>query len=123
MHKPDMTLLYVASPPASARFYARLLQAEPVENSPGFAMFVLPGGFKLGLWKRDEVLPAVTAPPGAVELGLAVDSAAALDATHAAWQSDGIVIAQPPADMDFGRTFTALDPDGHRLRVYAMPQM
>jgi hypothetical protein len=24
---------------------------------------------------------------------------------------------QAPADMDFGRTFVALDPDNHRLRV------
>ena len=23
-----------------------------------------------------------------------------------------------PTDMDFGRTFVALDPDNHRLRVY-----
>jgi hypothetical protein len=26
---------------------------------------------------------------------------------------------QPPTDMDFGRTFVALDPDGDRLRVFA----
>ncbi len=30
----------------------------------------------------------------------------------------GLTIAQAPSDMDFGRTFVALDPDGHRLRVY-----
>ena len=33
-------------------------------------------------------------------------------------QARGLTIAQPPTDMEFGRTFTALDPDGHRLRVY-----
>ena len=26
---------------------------------------------------------------------------------------------QAPTDLDFGRTFVALDPDGHRLRVFA----
>ena len=31
----------------------------------------------------------------------------------------GVKILQPPTDMDFGRTFVALDPDGHRLRVFA----
>jgi predicted enzyme related to lactoylglutathione lyase len=28
-------------------------------------------------------------------------------------------VAQPPTRMDFGFTFLALDPDGHRLRVFA----
>ena len=28
-------------------------------------------------------------------------------------------IAQEPTDMDFGRTFVALDADGNRLRFYA----
>jgi hypothetical protein len=28
-------------------------------------------------------------------------------------------IAQAPTAMDFGMTFVALDPDGHRLRVFA----
>jgi len=30
-------------------------------------------------------------------------------------------IAQPLTQMDFGYTFVALDPDGHRLRVFAAP--
>ncbi len=34
--------------------------------------------------------------------------------------SSGLLpIAQPPTAMDFGLTFVALDPDGHRLRVFA----
>ncbi len=30
----------------------------------------------------------------------------------------GVEIIQPPMEADFGRTFTAVDPDGHRLRVF-----
>jgi hypothetical protein len=30
-------------------------------------------------------------------------------------------MAQTPTEMDFGTTFVALDPDGHRLRVFATP--
>jgi predicted enzyme related to lactoylglutathione lyase len=26
---------------------------------------------------------------------------------------------QQPTDIDFGRTFVGLDPDGHRLRVFS----
>jgi predicted enzyme related to lactoylglutathione lyase len=29
-------------------------------------------------------------------------------------------VAQKPTDMDFGRTFVVLDPDGHRIRVYKL---
>ena len=32
------------------------------------------------------------------------------------------MIAFPPTDLDFGRSFVALDPDGHRLRVYAVAE-
>jgi predicted enzyme related to lactoylglutathione lyase len=36
---------------------------------------------------------------------------------HENWSGRGYAIAQKPVEMDFGCTFTALDPDGHRLRV------
>ena len=38
---------------------------------------------------------------------------------HEAWSQRGLRIAQAPVGMDFGHTFVALDPDGHRLRVFA----
>jgi predicted enzyme related to lactoylglutathione lyase len=47
------------------------------------------------------------------------DNANAVDTLHAEWSRRGLKIAQPPTSMDFGRTFVALDPDGHRLRVFA----
>ena len=34
-------------------------------------------------------------------------------------QKRGIEILQKPTRMDFGFTFVGLDPDGHRLRVFA----
>jgi hypothetical protein len=48
-----------------------------------------------------------------------VESNAAVDATFADWSGRGLPIAQKPTGMDFGYTFVALDPDGHRLRVFA----
>lgn len=42
----------------------------------------------------------------------------AVDAVWANWRQRGIAILQEPTDLDFGRTFTARDPDGHRLRVF-----
>lgn len=119
MTRPDFVLLYVEDPVRSAAFYERLLGRAPVEASPGFALFVLDGGLKIGLWKRAEVQPAAHATGGGCELALAVESNAAVDAAHAQWRADGLTILQAPTAMDFGYTFTAADPDGHRLRVFA----
>ena len=111
--------LYVADASASARFYAGLLGVEPVEASPTFAMFILGSGLGLGLWGRDGVRPAPAAGGGGGEIGFRAENAAAVDAAHAKWRAKGATIVFPPTDLDFGRSFVALDPDGHRLRVYA----
>ena len=119
MTDPNFVILYVKDPSASAAFYADVLGRTPVEASPTFVMFSLSSGVMLGLWLRDNVAPAVTAPPGSAELAITVADADAVRATHADWSRRKLPIAQPPAAMDFGFTFVALDPDGHRLRVFA----
>ena len=118
MPDPNFILLYVDSPPASARFYSDLLGKPPVESSPTFAMFKLEG-FMLGLWSRHTVEPAAATLPGAGEIAFTVADDAAVAQTHADWKEKGLRIAQSPVSLDFGRTFVALDPDGHRLRVFA----
>lgn len=120
MPDPRYLLLYVDSPEASGAFYAGLLGRQPVEASPTFALFVFESGLKLGLWSRHTVEPAAGAAGGGGELGFPVDDAAALDAVHDAWKARGVTILQAPTAMDFGRTFVAVDPDGHRLRVFAL---
>lgn len=110
-------LLYVADARQSCRFYAELLTLQPVEAQDTFCMFRLPSGLMLGLWGAAGVQPAAT-PPGGFELGFAVASRDEVDALHRQWRVRGIRMLQPPTAMDFGYTFTACDPDGHRLRVY-----
>lgn len=117
---PSYTLLYVDNPPASAAFYAGLLGREPVESAPTFALFLLDGGAKLGLWSRHTVEPAATAAGGGAEIGFSVADAATVETIHADWRGRGLPILQPPTAMDFGHSFVALDPDGHRLRVFAL---
>jgi catechol 2,3-dioxygenase-like lactoylglutathione lyase family enzyme len=118
---PDFSfvLLYVESPPASARFYADLLGRPVLEQSPTFAMLPLREGVMLGLWSRATVEPKAAAPAGGSEVAFTVADAAAVNATHADWAKRGLTIEQIPTRMDFGTTFVALDPDGHRLRVFA----
>ena len=114
--------LYVADAQRSADFYATVLGKKPEQSSPGYSLFVLDNGLKLGLWKRETVEPPVEGTPGAGEICVAEDSDAAVDERFAQWTGQGIVIAQTPTRMSFGYTFTALDPDGHRLRVYKLAQ-
>lgn len=119
MPLPSLVILYVDSPARSAAFYAGLLGREPVESSPTFAMFVLENGLKLGLWSRHRVEPAARAAGGGGELAFPVADDAAVRTLHAVWTGQGLAIAQEPVAMDFGFTFVAEDPDGHRLRVFA----
>ncbi len=119
MTDPNFVILYVKDPSASAAFYADVLGRAPVEASPTFVMFALSSGLMLGLWLRDNVVPVADAAAGGAELAITVGDADAVRAAHADWSRRKLPIAQPPTAMDFGFTFVALDPDGHRLRVFA----
>jgi predicted enzyme related to lactoylglutathione lyase len=119
---PNFVLLYVDKPLTSAAFYEGVLGKKPVEASPGFAMFVLENGFKLGMWLKPEVEPKVEGQGATNELVFSLGSDAAVDAAFTDWSQRGISIAQKPTKMDFGYTFVGLDPDGHRLRVYALAE-
>ena len=117
MTAPNFILAYVADAPKSAALYEKLLDVKPVEASPNWAMFAFPNGLALGLWSRREVEPKATLPGGS-EIGFPVETRDAVTLTRDAWEKLGLKILQEPTDMDFGYTFTAADPDGHRLRVF-----
>lgn len=123
MFDANSILLYVADVPASTAFYERLLDLKPVEASETFAMFILPSGLGLGLWARPGVIPPANTETGGSEVGFKVSADATVDAVHAEWRDKGARILFSPADVDFGRTFVAADPDGHRLRVYTVNDM
>jgi predicted enzyme related to lactoylglutathione lyase len=117
MTEPNFLILYVRDPLASVAFYGKQLGLPTLESSPSFAKLKLNAGTMLGLWAHEGVQPPATAPGGA-ELAVAVDDDT-VRSLHAQWSASGEPIVQAPVEMDFGFTFTALDPDGHRLRVFA----
>ncbi|AHE66648.1 VOC family protein [Legionella oakridgensis] len=119
---PNTIILYVDSPAISAAFYADLLGQQPSESSPTFALFVLDNPMKLGLWAKHTVEPMADVTGGGGELAFSVDNARVVDELYARWKHKKLTIAQLPTKMDFGYTFVALDPDGHRLRVYSLHQ-
>jgi catechol 2,3-dioxygenase-like lactoylglutathione lyase family enzyme len=121
MTDPNLIILYVKDPAASAAFYKELLGREPSSSFPTYVAFALEGGFTLGLWsiKRpaESLSPAPAEAGNRTELAFTVDDAASVEKLHGAWSARGVTIAQQPKTDVFGRTFVALDPDGHRLRV------
>ncbi|CAI1536181.1 Predicted enzyme related to lactoylglutathione lyase [Serratia fonticola] len=120
MTTPSMTMIYVDSPEKSAEFYRRLLGVEPVEQSPTFALFILNNGFKLGMWSKHTVEPAPAATGGGTEICFMCEQPQQVDALYQQWRDKGLTIVQSPVELDFGYTFVAADPDGHRLRVYKL---
>ncbi len=119
MRTLNYLLLAVANPARSAQLYQDLLGVAPVENSPTFVLFVLPNGMKIGLWIKDGIEPAPK-PAGGSEISFTEESRDAVLATYEAWKALGVAIVQEPTDMDFGFTFVAEDPDGHRLRPFVL---
>lgn len=110
-------LLFVANPLKSAEFYSNFLGIKPIEQSLTFALFALQNGTMLGLWSRYTAEPRVEVVAGCMDICFAVED---VDAFYELWGNQGITIAQKPTDMDFGRTFVVLDPDGHRIRIYKL---
>lgn len=119
MRTLNYLLLAVRDPLKSAELYTKLLGREPVEKAPTFVLFVLPTGLKIGLWLADEMEPKPLAA-GGVEISFTEDTKDAVRATYEEWKKLGLKIAQEPTDMDFGFTFVAEDPDGHRLRPFVL---
>jgi predicted enzyme related to lactoylglutathione lyase len=115
---PDFVLLYSKDPLKSAEFYAALFGVRPMDTAPTFVLFDLPG-FKLGLWSRSEIEPKAESEPGAAELCISRASDDEVLKLHADWVGLGVSIIQKPARHDFGLNFAAVDPDGHRIRVFA----
>jgi catechol 2,3-dioxygenase-like lactoylglutathione lyase family enzyme len=115
----DYLLLAVEDPQRSAKLYDQLLGLPPVENSPTFVLYVLPNGFKLGLWSAAEMKPSPK-PAGGSELSFSLPDEASVRQTFAAWTALGMEVVQEPTRMDFGFTCVVADPDGHRLRPFVL---
>ena len=119
MALPHFVLLYVDEPQASAAFYARLLE-------PPAARFLAelrhvrtragPEARALGAPRTSSPRRAAQATPE--NWRWRSGPATEVEALCADWKRKGAAILQEPVTMDFGLTFLAADPDGHRLRVF-----
>ncbi len=112
----EFVLLFVKDPQKSAEFYERILGLKPCEVFPTFALFAMPNGIRLGLWSYQTAQPPVLAQPGGCEIAFAYSE---IDNLFAQWKKMDVIVAQELTNMNFGRTFVILDPDGHRIRIYS----
>lgn len=116
---PTSIILYVADVDPSTAFYRRALGKDPVATFQDFAVFALTSDVTVGLQTRDAIDPTPTGTPGCVELSMSYATRDDVDALYREWTTLGFPIALEPTTLDFGYTFVAHDPDGHRLRVCA----
>lgn len=112
-------LLAVEDPLRSAELYDQILDTKPVDSAKTFVLYALPSGIKIGLWARADVKPEPK-PAGGVEISFSHSDKDSVRKTHEAWKKLGLKIVQDLTEMDFGYTFVAEDPDGHRLRPFVL---
>lgn len=114
---PNLIILYVNDPIASSGFYQKLFNTEPDAKLPTWAAFPFNNGLKLGLWAKIASDFVSCGEGNRTELSFMVKDIQEVDALYQQWSDSGVQIEQEPKQAVFGKTFVALDPDGHRIRV------
>lgn len=97
--------------PAMADFYRRLLNAEPVAQSDGMAIFMT-GGTKIFI-HRTYTLAEGDLPPHN-HTAFRVDD---VDAACAELLARGLALEVPPRDYYWGRSAYLRDPDGQQIEI------
>ncbi|KNC09091.1 glyoxalase [Klebsiella sp. RIT-PI-d] len=114
---PNLIILYVNSPIASSEFYQKLFNKEPDVKLPTWAAFSFNNGLNLGLWSTTASDFVSCGEGNRTELSFMVKDTQEVDVLYQQWSDSGVQIEQEPKQAVFGKTFVALDPDGHRIRV------
>ena len=119
MFSLDSIVLYVEDVQRSMAFYAKAFNCEPKLLSPTFAALDFASNVKITLKQADVLTPASAVKGGGSELSIPLTSREAFDALFENWQQQGIEFAQEPEGSVYGINFVAVDPDGHRIRVFS----
>ncbi|MCM5557285.1 VOC family protein [Pleomorphomonas sp. JP5] len=119
MFRANSLILYVDDVDRSTAFYRDILKADPVATYQDFSVFALSDNFVVGLQSRHAIDPKPQPSVGGFELSFSNATKEDVDRLHADWTAKGVEMVLKPTTLDFGYTFVAADPDGHRLRVCA----
>lgn len=119
MFKLDSFVLYVVNIETSQKFYSEIFECKGQVLSPTFVSFALDTDITVQLKQLDHVSPSADITGGGTELSLVAKSQEALHTLYNQWRAKGVQFLQTPTELVFGLTFVAIDPDGHRVRVFA----
>ncbi len=115
----DSIVLYVENVQLSMAFYEKAFECQPTLLSPTFAVVEFAENVKITLKQADALTPSSQVRGGGMELSIPAPSGAELDNLFEKWKQLGVTFAQDREESVYGINFVALDPDGHRLRVFA----
>ncbi|MBJ7536099.1 VOC family protein [Marinomonas transparens] len=119
MELSNFPIFYVDDVQVSVDFYRPLFERDPVDQQGSFALFVSESGNKFGLWAWQDVFPkANKVAHASMEVAFEVSNLITLQIHYRKWSELGVEMIQGMSVTDFGTSFMALDPDGHRLRVF-----
>ncbi len=99
----------------SIDFYSIDFDCEQTLLSPTFAALTFASNVKITLKQSDALTPT----GGGTELSIAMTGKQALENLYKEWKAKGIQFEQAPEESVFGINFVAIDPDGHRIRIFA----
>ncbi|TKF33853.1 glyoxalase [Vibrio kanaloae] len=114
----DSFVLYVADIHRSMDFYAKAFDCEPKLLSPTFAALDFADNVKITLKQADFLTPASTVKGGGTEISMPLADKETLGNLYQTWAEKGIQFEQVPEESVYGINFLAVDPDGHRIRVF-----
>ena len=118
MFKIDSFVLYVENIEISKNFYTDTFECDGEILSPTFISFPLGDGVSIELKQLAQVSPKAHITGGGTELSLMVDNSKILHRIYEQWKNKRVKFVQTPVELIFGITFVAIDPDGHRIRVF-----
>ena len=108
--------LFVRNVPRAVDFYSQVFGLAVEDRMPADEGARLPAGGTTLMLQSAAALGEPLERVGGVELGFEVDDLDAARERLAAWG----VNPGPIETLSFGRSFNAVDPDGHRLAVYTL---
>ncbi|EJL6392976.1 glyoxalase [Vibrio vulnificus] len=115
----DSIVLYVESIQTSQEFYEKILPCKVKALSPTFVSFKLPDGPLLELKQLAHCNPSSSITGGGTEISILIKNRDALHCLFQDWSNKGIQFLLEPIEQIYGITFVAIDPDNHRIRVFA----
>ncbi len=115
----DSMVLYVEDIQRSMGFYAKAFECEPKQLSPTFAVVEFANNAKVTLKQSNALTPVSTVKGGGTELSIPVADKKSFDEIYDIWKEYGFTFEQEREESVFGVNFVAVDPDQHRIRVFA----